>query len=129
MPGNYLLDTNIAIAFLIGERRVTERVAAADAAYTSIVTMGELFYGAAKSSRAAQNKQRVDHLANQIAMLECDLETARQYGLIKNRLRLKGNPIPDNDLWVAALAVQYDLTLLSRDQHFQALELLSWERI
>jgi tRNA(fMet)-specific endonuclease VapC len=126
MPGRYLLDTNIAIAFLIGERGIIERVAAADAAYTSVVTLGELYYGAAKSGRVAQNVQRVEQFASQIAVLDCDLDTARQYGLIKERLRSKGSPIPDNDLWIAALALQHKLTLLSRDQHFQRVDSLNW---
>src|SRR5688572_22165193 len=100
MPGKYLLDTNIAIAFLIGDRQITERVAAADEAYTSIISLGELYYGAAKSGRVTQNRQRVDQLADQMAVLDCNLDTARQYGLIKERLRSKGSPIPDNDLWI-----------------------------
>ena len=45
--------------------------------------------------------------------------TARQYGIIKNQLRTRGKPIPENDIWIAAMAKQYQLTLVTRDNHFQ----------
>lgn len=59
-------------------------------------------------------------------MLGCDAETARQYGEVKNRLRLKGRPLPENDIWIAALALQYDLILVTRDGHFQEVENLQF---
>ncbi|GAA6622656.1 PIN domain-containing protein [Scytonema sp. NUACC26] len=58
----------------------------------------------------------------------CDLVTATQYGQIRNLLRQKGRPIPDNDIWIAAVAIQYQLTLISRDAHFQEVEGLWVER-
>jgi tRNA(fMet)-specific endonuclease VapC len=45
-----------------------------------------------------------------------------RYGDVKNRLRLKGRPLPENDVWIAALALQYGLTLVTRDAHFQEVE-------
>jgi len=48
----------------------------------------------------------------------CDAVTAQQYGRIKNDLRAKGRPIPENDIWIAAVAVQHGLTVVSRDDHF-----------
>jgi len=54
-----------------------------------------------------------------------DLTTAQQYGESKNALRAKGRPIPENDLWIAALALQYDLTLATRDDHFGQIDGLS----
>jgi tRNA(fMet)-specific endonuclease VapC len=47
---------------------------------------------------------------------------ARQYGVIKNALRAKGRPIPENDIWIAAIAMQYHLTLVARDGHFQEVD-------
>ncbi len=52
-------------------------------------------------------------------MLVPGVDTALNYGQIKNELRSKGKPIPENDVWIAALAIQHGLTLLSRDPHFQ----------
>jgi tRNA(fMet)-specific endonuclease VapC len=48
--------------------------------------------------------------------------TAQQYGEIKNALRAKGRPIPENDLWIAALSLQYGLTVVTRDDHFNAID-------
>ncbi len=56
------------------------------------------------------------------AVLLCDVETARYYGDIKNQLRLKGRPLPENDIWIAAVALQHNLTLVTRDAHFQEIE-------
>jgi len=51
------------------------------------------------------------------AILAADVDTARIYGRLKNALRDKGQPIPENDIWLAAIALQHDLTLVSRDDH------------
>lgn len=55
-------------------------------------------------------------------------ETALQYGRIKQRLRRRGRPIPENDLWIAATAIQHQLVLASRDDHFTEVEGLTGER-
>ncbi|NJO80161.1 MAG: type II toxin-antitoxin system VapC family toxin, partial [Cyanobacteria bacterium RM1_2_2] len=46
----------------------------------------------------------------------------RQYGEVKNKLRLKGRPLPENNIWIAALALQHALILITRDAHFQEVE-------
>lgn len=61
-------------------------------------------------------------------VLACDTDTARHYGYIKDHLRAKGNPIPENDIWIAALAKQYHLTLISRDQHFSVIKEIKVEQ-
>jgi len=57
----------------------------------------------------------------------CNAETAKKYGEIKNRLKEKGHPIPENDIWIAAIAQQYALTLVTRDAHFEGIENLKIE--
>jgi tRNA(fMet)-specific endonuclease VapC len=81
-----------------------------------------LCYGASKSGRAQENLARVDELVVNSTVLGCDAETARQYGEVKNKLRLIGRPLPENDIWIAALALQYKLILVTRDAHFQEVE-------
>ncbi|MEA5574914.1 PIN domain-containing protein [Anabaena sp. UHCC 0451] len=61
--------------------------------------------------------------------MDCNIETSRKYGEIKNQLRLKGRPLPENDIWIAAISLQYNLILVTRDAHFQEVENLqtvSW---
>lgn len=61
-------------------------------------------------------------------ILACDAETARLYGEVKNSLRKKGHPIPENDIWIAATALQHGLILVSRDEHFAEVEGLRAEK-
>ena len=127
MSGSFLLDTNIAIAFLEGELAIVERVTQADSVLLSSTIVGELYYGAFKSGRVTSNIERVEALVQRIPVLDCDRNTAKVYGQIKNQLRQKGRPLPENDIWIAAIAQQYDLTLVSRDRHFQEIENLKLE--
>ncbi|HET90630.1 MAG TPA: type II toxin-antitoxin system VapC family toxin [Chloroflexi bacterium] len=118
MGGRYLLDTSILIALFAGEVAVQESLAQADEIFIPSVVIGELYYGAWKSGRTKENVARVDELAAESAVLGCHSETARCYGRIKNDLRIKGRPIPENDIWIAAIAFQHDLVLATRDAHF-----------
>ena len=127
MSGSFLLDTNIAIAFLEGELAIVDRVTQTDSVLLSSTIVGELYYGAFKSGRVTSNIERVEVLVQRIPVLDCDRNTAKVYGQIKNQLRQKGRPLPENDIWIAAIAQQYDLTLVSRDRHFQEIENLKLE--
>lgn len=115
VPGRFLPDTNIIIALFAGEAAVLQQLEDTDEVFLSSVVLGELYYGARKSGRMAENVARVDELADRVPVLACDADTARQYGLIKEALRAKGQPIPENDLWIAAKALQHGLTLATRD--------------
>ncbi|MBN2007152.1 MAG: type II toxin-antitoxin system VapC family toxin [Anaerolineae bacterium] len=129
MNGRYLLDTNIIIALFAAETLVIEHLRGANEVFLSSVTVGELYYGAYKSGHVTENLARIEDFVIHNIILGCDAETAQQYGVIKNNLRQKGRPIPENDIWIAAIAMQHGLTLVSRDVHFgeiQELNLESW---
>jgi tRNA(fMet)-specific endonuclease VapC len=121
MPGKVLLDTNVVIAFFSGEKAVTQHVVQSEL-FVSSTVLGELYFGARKSAQAASNEMRIEEFASSASVLNCDAETARHYGQIKDRLRLKGRPIPENDIWIAACAVQYALPLATRDDHFKEVD-------
>ncbi len=127
MNGDYLLDTNIVIALFANEAGVSERLAKAETTHVPAIVLGELYYGALKSSRAKENLERIADLVANADILDCDSRTARLFGEVKDRLRQKGRPIPENDIWIAAMALQYDLTLISRDAHFSEVENLKLE--
>jgi len=118
MSGRYLLDTNIIIDLLAGVEAVRTRLADADEAFAPSIAIGELYYGAEKSTRPEENVGRIEQFASITTVLGCDTQTAREYGQIKNLLRARGRPIPENDLWIAAIARQHALTLVTRDKHF-----------
>lgn len=119
MNGKYLLDTNIVIALFARESVVYQQLAKADEAFVPSIVIGELYFGAYKSGRINENIARIEEFASSNTILEVDSLTAREYGRIKSSLRAKGKPIPENDIWIAATAIQYGLTLVTRDKHFE----------
>ncbi len=122
MSGRYWLDTNIIIALFADEASVKNNLAQAKEVFIPSVVIGELCYGARKSWRVGENLARVDELVSTCTILGCDAETGRQYGEVKNKLKLKGRPLPENDIWITALALQHDLILVTRDAHFQEVD-------
>lgn len=128
MSGRVLLDTNIVIALFAKEVVVEQHLAEAEEVFISSIVLGELYYGAQKSARVETNIARVSTFAAGSAVLVCDTATAQYYGAIKNQLRTKGTLIPENDIWIAAIARQHQLTLVTRDEHFQAVDGLTVEQ-
>lgn len=129
MPGSVLLDSTAVIELLRGDRTVTGLVSSSAEVFTSVVVVGELLYGARHSSRPEANVKRVVDFLAAIDALPCDEATAEVYARLKQQLRARGRPIPDNDLWIAATAIQHECSLLNRDAHFQEIEELrsqSW---
>jgi len=127
MSGRVLADTNILIALFAGDPEIMDRLQKQQEVFLCVPVLGELRYGALASIRVAQNLARLDELARTLLVLDCDRGTAASYAAVKNRLRGKGTPIPENDVWIAALAQQHELTLVTRDSHFDAVEGLSLE--
>jgi tRNA(fMet)-specific endonuclease VapC len=127
MSGRLLLDTNIVIALFARDLAVAEHLDEAEEVSIASIVLGELYFGARRSGRMKENLARIDEFAVNSAVLGCDAETARYYGEIKNTLREKGRPIPENDIWIAAIALQYDLTLITRDAHFEEVDGLKAE--
>jgi tRNA(fMet)-specific endonuclease VapC len=129
MAGSLLLDTNVVIALLAGDPAVRRSLSQAELTFLSSIALGELYYGALKSTHKEANSAKIEALAANSAVLPIDAVTARHFGQIKSALRAKGRPIPENDIWIAATAIQYGLTLLTRDGHFKevdGIELESW---
>jgi len=127
VSGRYLLDTHIAIAMLGGDKAVTRRVRQSKEVYLCSTVLGELYWGAFNSGKRDENVRKIDDLAAHSTVLACDPNTAREYGLVKQRLRQKGRPIPENDIWIGATARQHSLTLVTRDAHFSEIEGLATE--
>lgn len=128
MNGSYLLDTNIIIALLGQESAASAHYRQISVAFIPTVAVGELEFGARKSARTQENLQKLYEFIGKHAVLGCDLQAAQIYGELKNNLRLKGRPLPENDVWIAAIALRYDLTLATRDAHFKAIEPLKTVR-
>jgi tRNA(fMet)-specific endonuclease VapC len=104
MNGSYLLDTNIYIALLDDPDSLSQHVEGANIFLPCIVA-GELIFGAKKSGKVEYNLSRYQKFIADISILDCDKETGIIYGEIKSRLEKKGRPIPENDIWIAAIAL------------------------
>ncbi len=126
MSGKYLFDTNVIIALFSDDTAIKNRLRNAEVFVPSIA-LGELYYGAYKYIRREANVKKVEEFSESSLVLVCDADTARSYGNIKDRLRQKGQPIPENDIWIAAIALQHDLILATRDAHFRNVESLNIE--
>jgi tRNA(fMet)-specific endonuclease VapC len=119
---SYLLDTNAAVALLNNDESMVKFLDTNVNSFLSIITIGELYFGAEKSGRAEANRTKVTALAERYRVLSLDAATAYVYGRIYQQLRKKGRPIPMNDVWIAAIALQHNLTLLTRDEHFEEVD-------
>ena len=128
MIGNsFLLDTNIIIALLKGESVIAEKIDKASNVHIPVIVIGELYYGSLYSSNIEKNIKDIESLASRYNVLDIDEAVARSYGHIKTNLRKNGTPIPENDIWIAALAKRHELTLVTRDKHFKEVESISIE--
>lgn len=90
----------------------------AEEVFVPVVTVGELYFGAAKSGRPETNRALIDRFVQGRMLLPCDLAVAREYGRVKNLLKTQGTPLPENDIWIAAIALRHRLAVVSRDRHF-----------
>lgn len=128
MNGDYLLDTNIVIALFAEEQLVLDKIGQANSIFIPAIVIGELYYGAYNSSKKEENEAKIDVFVISSNILDYEQFVAKIYGKIKKLLKDKGKPIPENDIWIAALAMQYDLTLVSRDAHFGHIDGLKWDK-
>ncbi|PIY09002.1 MAG: VapC toxin family PIN domain ribonuclease [Flexibacter sp. CG_4_10_14_3_um_filter_32_15] len=129
MNGKFLLDTNILIALFKHEKAIIEKLSEQDnICYTSFITIGELYYGAFNSFKIEENLLQLSKLRQVIPILKSSDTTSMLYGKIKTGLKQKGKPIPENDIWIAALAKEHDLILVTRDKHFEEIEDLKVEK-
>ncbi len=111
-----------------GEARERIEESPAGSLFVPIIVLGELRFGARKSGRVEENLRKIEAFAAASDVLPCDEATARLHGDVKADLRRKGRPIPENDIWISATALQHDLTIATRDPHFDHVEGLRTER-
>lgn len=119
VSGSYLLDSSVLIRSLRGDTAIGARINNAPQVYVSSIVLGELYFGAYGSpTRPDAAVADVETVERTIALLAPDAVTARIYAQIKQDLKRRGLTMPDNDLWIAATAMQYDVMLAARDAHF-----------
>jgi tRNA(fMet)-specific endonuclease VapC len=117
-----LLDTSAVIAHLRGRIDVLALTKPTEPLFLPLVALGELYKGVEKSARSAHNRQLVDDFLQIAALLYPDSATAESYAQAAVALEAKGQVIPENDLWIAAVALECDMPLATRDAHFQRVD-------
>lgn len=123
--GRIVLDTNVMVDYIGDDVATLDIIESAEAAYIPSIVMGELFFGAFHSGRIADNLTKLFLLLRDFEIVDIDINIAEEYGLIKSELRKMGNPIPENDIWIASIARKHGLALVSRDKHFKVINNLN----
>jgi tRNA(fMet)-specific endonuclease VapC len=113
-----LLDSTIVIHHFRRNDEVTKKLFSSGLLFLPSVVVGELYYGAYKSNQPDKNLELLTDFLLLSTVLPVDVATANYYGQIKAVLAKAGNLIPENDIWIAALAREYQLPIATRDKHF-----------
>ena len=117
-----ILDTNAVSALFEGDSALARQLAPANRHHLPVIVIGEYRYGLLRSRHRRKLSLLLDRLVRESVVLRVDEATAHAYAEVRDELRTLGRPIPENDVWIAALARQHDEPVVSRDRHFEAVE-------
>ena len=123
-----LLDSNAYTLFCGGHRQVGQLVYAAEEILLSAIVVGELLAGFRQGTRFDDNFAELRAVLNDpyVSVVPVDSVTADRYARISASLRAKGRPIPTNDMWIAAHAMETGADLVSADRHFEHVDGIAW---
>ena len=127
-----LLDTSAFSKFLNGDENVLEIIVKSDNVFMSIFVLGELYAGFKGGNKYKQNIKILDQFLKKstVQILHANLETAEIFGEVKNNLKKAGTPIPINDVWIAAHAIESGAQIVTYDSHFKVIPgLRLWDNI
>ena len=122
-----VLDTNIYTDYAVGNSAVVEALSGfGDRLYLPSVVIAELTYGFMKGSRQEENELKLQEIIEilDISIIDADRDVARKYALIYYHLVKKGRKIPINDVWIAASCMAVGGTLITRDNHFNSIDMI-----
>jgi tRNA(fMet)-specific endonuclease VapC len=127
-----VLDTCAYTRLLVGEEDVLDAISAAETVYISVFVLGELYAGFTGGSRERENKAFLQRflLKPTVKILNATSETAEIFGLVKSNLKKAGKPLPINDVWIAAHAIETGSVVITVDAHFAVVPgLRLWDRV
>lgn len=119
------IDTNIAIQFLNGKMPIVSKVFTFYPIFLPITVVGELLFGAKNSSHTQKNLKSYTDFIDECLILNTSRSIADNYSEIRLQLKKEGRPIPENDLWIAAICKSFELPLMTEDKHFKYIKGLS----
>jgi len=113
-----ILDTNALSAWADGQPSVSGHLQSAARVVVPVVALGEYLFGILQSRYRQRYEEWLDQNLSSVELAAVDVATAREYGKLRLELKQRATPIPANDTWIAALARQHSLPVLSNDAHF-----------
>ncbi len=126
-----LLDSNAYSLLMRGHEQTSGLIRRAEEILLSAIVVGELLYGFRRGSHFQQNLAGLRSLLDNpyVSFVEVGPVTADRYARIMKSLRAKGRPIPTNDIWIAAHAMETGADLVSADGHFEHVDGIVWTRL
>jgi tRNA(fMet)-specific endonuclease VapC len=117
-----ILDTNAVSALFAGDSAIEQVIEAEVIHHLPVIVIGEYRYGIARSKHRRRLERLLELLIRESIVLLIDEETTPHYATVRENLRRAGTPIPENDVWIAALARQHGEPIVSRDRHFDLVD-------
>ena len=124
-----ILDTNAISAWAEQDASALRLIEAQPFLCLPVIVLGEFRFGLRGSRKRSVLEPQLDFLESTVRVLDITRETASVYAALRFDLKQRGKPIPENDIWIASLARQHGLAILSQDAHFDAipgLQRVSW---
>jgi len=122
-----LLDSSVIIKHFRQGGAYTAKLEACEELFVPNTVLAELYAGAYRSVRQEKHLAQIEEFIKGATLLHADEQTARHYGQISAQLAAQGTPIPQNDIWIAAGALQWGLTVATTDHHYGHVDGLSFE--
>jgi tRNA(fMet)-specific endonuclease VapC len=119
-----ILDTNAVSAILAADPRIEATLGPSDRHHLPVVVIGEYQFGMLGSRHHRTLQSGFERLEIQSIVLPCDRQIADNYAAVRQELKVKGRPIPEDDLWIAALARQHSLVIVIQDPHFDVVDVI-----
>ncbi|MFP4581431.1 MAG: type II toxin-antitoxin system VapC family toxin [Candidatus Sumerlaeia bacterium] len=118
--GSILIDTNAYVAMKRGRPEARDIFQKSSMLGVNPIVIGELLNGFSKGKQNQKNRKELFRFLRleRLWLMTIDRDTAECYSRIHSILREKGRPIPENDVWIAASALQYDMKIFTYDSHF-----------
>jgi len=121
-----LLDTSAYTGFKQGHKELVEYLIRAETILISPIVMGELLFGFRNGSKFDKNLKEMEQFLAQdtVGTIQIGDTTADRFSRIAAQLKQQGTPIPSNDIWIAAQALESGAELVTMDKHFEKIKLL-----
>lgn len=124
-----ILDTNALSGLVDDDAELVERLSPVRQLSVPVIVLGEYRFGVLKSRRRDEYEAWLERDLSLFRLLPVTPRTAEHYATIRLELQVAGRPIPSNDLWIAALAREHRLPVVTRDPHFSSvlgIEVVAW---